>query len=112
MDRTGRGHFIVFDEIYLDLGSYISDLGPVLGKIRGEFTAPVDPILDMVTTPLPISDLLGEPITFLDLAEAFGYLDPGTRQFIDVLHQVVDVSSSWSAISTARACSFRWGLLK
>ena len=36
----------IVDEIYLDLGSYISDfLGPVLGKIR-EFTAPADPILD------------------------------------------------------------------
>ncbi|MBL9126513.1 MAG: hypothetical protein JNL97_02645, partial [Verrucomicrobiales bacterium] len=87
-----QGPNIDVDEIYLDLGSYISDfLGPVLGKIR-EFTEPVDPILDMVTEPLPIiSDLLGEPITFLDLAEAFGYLDPGTRKFIEVIAQVVDV---------------------
>lgn len=87
-----QGPNINVDEIYLDLGSYISDfLGPVLGKIR-EFTAPADPILDMVTEPLPIiSDLLGEPITFLDLAEAFGYLDPGTRKFIEVIDQVIDV---------------------
>ena len=87
-----KGPNINVDEIYLDLGSYISDfLGPVLGKLR-EFTAPADPILEMVTTPLPIiSDLLGEPITFLDLAESFGYLDPGTRKFIEVIAQVVDV---------------------
>lgn len=92
LEKGQDGPHINFDEIYLDLGSYISEfLGPVLGKIR-EFTAPADPILDMVTEPLPIiSDLLGEPITFLDLAEAFGYLDPGTRKFIEVVAQVVDV---------------------
>jgi hypothetical protein len=92
LEKGQTGPTINIDEVYLDLGSYISDfLGPVLGKIR-EFTEPADPILDMVTTPLPIiSDLLGEPITFLDLAEAFGYLDPGTRKFIEVVGQVVDV---------------------
>lgn len=92
LENGQTGPNIDVDNVYLDLGSYISDfLGPVLGKIR-EFTAPADPILEMVTTPLPIlSDLLGEPITFLDLAEAFGYLDPGTRKFIEVVAQVVDV---------------------
>lgn len=92
LDKGQQGPNINVDEIYLDLGSYISDfLGPVLGKIR-EFIEPADPVLEMVTTPLPIiSDLLGEPITFLDLAEAFGYLDPGTRKFIEVVDQVVDV---------------------
>ncbi len=92
LENGATGPNINVDEVYLDLGSYISDfLGPVLGKIR-EFVEPADPILEMVTTPLPIiSDLLGEPITFLDLAESFGYLDPGTRKFIEVVAQVVDV---------------------
>lgn len=92
LNEGQQGPNVSIDEIYLDLGSYISDfLGPVLGKIR-EFVQPADPILEMVTTPLPIiSDLLGKPITFLDLAEAFGYLDPGTRKFIEVIKQVVDI---------------------
>jgi hypothetical protein len=41
--RARPGPTINVDEVYLDLGSYISDfLGPVLGKLR-EFTAPADP---------------------------------------------------------------------
>lgn len=92
LEHGQDGPHITFDEIYLDLGTYISEfLGPVLGKIR-EFTAPADPILDMVTARLPIlSDLAGKTITFLDLAEAFGYLDPGTRKFIEVVKEVVDL---------------------
>ena len=57
-------------DIYLDLGTFISDfLGPILDKIQ-EVTEPIQPIIDLVTARIPIlSDLAGEDITLLNLAQ-------------------------------------------
>src|SRR5262249_55423648 len=76
--------------IYLDLGSFISDfLGPILDKIQ-DVTEPLQPILDLVTARIPIlSDLAGETITLLTLAEIFGLLEPSTVDFINDVIQVI-----------------------
>ncbi|MHC1765336.1 MAG: SdrD B-like domain-containing protein [Verrucomicrobiia bacterium] len=81
---------IEFTDIYLDLGTYISDfLAPILEKIRS-VTEPLQPIIDVVTTPIPvISDLAGQPVTFLNLAEAFGLLEPSTIRFIECVLKVI-----------------------
>lgn len=86
---------IEFGNIRLDLGSFISDvIGPILEEIQ-KVTQPLQPIIDIVTMELPIlSELAGKPITFLTLAEAFGYLDPGTVKFIQQVLQVVDFINS------------------
>ncbi|MCS7090886.1 MAG: Calx-beta domain-containing protein [Verrucomicrobiota bacterium] len=81
---------IDFTNLRLDLGTFVSDfLGPVLREIR-KVTEPIQPILDIVTMRLPIlSDLAGRKITILDMAEAFGLLEPSTRDFIEnVIHVV------------------------
>lgn len=85
---------IEFRNVMLDVGSFVSDvLGPIVEKIK-EIIDPIKPILDMVTARIPIiSDLAGKTITFLDLAEGFGYLDPGTRQFIEQAIKIIDLIS-------------------
>ncbi|MCT7991818.1 proprotein convertase P-domain-containing protein [Laspinema olomoucense] len=72
--NIGKLETVAFNNVGLDLGSFISDfLGPIVGKIQN-MTEPIQPIIDVLTNPLPvISDLAGQNITLIDLAEAFGY---------------------------------------
>lgn len=82
-------------DIYLDLGTFISDfLAPILEKIQ-DVTEPLQPILDLVTARIPIlSDLAGEKITLLTLAEIFGLLEPSTVDFINDVIQVITLINS------------------
>lgn len=86
---------IAFTDIYLDLGTFISDfLGPILEKIQ-EVTGPIQPIIDIVTARIPvISDLAGETITLIDLAEVFGLLEPSTIDFIEGIIHVIELINS------------------
>ena len=81
---------IWFDNVGLDLGSFISGfLGSILKEVQ-QITEPIQPILDMVTARIPIiSDLAGETVNMLKLAEFFGYLSPSTVDFITDVAQVV-----------------------
>lgn len=83
---------IAFTNIYLDLGTFISDfLGPVLKEVR-RVTEPIQPIVDIVTARIPvISDLAGQTITLLDLAEVFGLLEPSTVDFIQGVIGVINL---------------------
>lgn len=88
---NGAGKPLVeFRDLYLDIGSFLSDfLNPVLSEIR-KITEPFQPIIDIVTARLPIlSDLAGKTITLLDLAEFFGLLEPSTRDFIEDVLKVI-----------------------
>src|SRR5262249_33695403 len=61
--------FVGFKDVGLDLGTYISNVvKPILEKIQ-DITDPVQPIIDIVTTPLPILSDLGLDITLLDIAK-------------------------------------------
>ena len=84
-----------FNNLGIDLGTWISDfLGPILNKID-ETVDPVRPIIEAVTAPIPIlSDLAGRDINLLDVMESFGYLDPGVRKFIDVALFVIELADN------------------
>ncbi len=86
---------IAFTDIYLDLGTFISDfLGPILTEIR-KVTEPLQPLIDVVTARLPVlSDLAGETVTLLTLAEVFGLLEPSTVDFIEGVLEVVELINS------------------
>ena len=90
LDHGAGSPQISVTDIYLDLGTFISDfLGPILAKIQ-DVTEPLQPILDLVTARIPIlSDLAGEKVTLLTLAETFGLLEPSTVDFIKDVIQVV-----------------------
>jgi hypothetical protein len=85
-------HLVEFTDITLDLGSYVSDvLGPIVGKVK-EFTEPIQPLIDFLTTPFPVVDKLGFSITPLDLAAAYGSFDPG------LIYAVADIISLINSI--------------
>src|SRR5262249_24932923 len=83
LDNAAGTPQISVPDLYLALGSFISDfLAPILEKIQ-DVTEPLQPIIDVVTARIPIlSDLAGETITLLTLAEIFGLLEPTTVDFI------------------------------
>jgi len=68
---------VEFQNITLDLGSYVSDvLGPIVENVQ-EYTEPIQPLIDFITTPFPVLSDFGLNITPLDLAAAYGQIDPG-----------------------------------
>ncbi|HXV74786.1 MAG TPA: hypothetical protein VD788_00590, partial [Candidatus Polarisedimenticolaceae bacterium] len=77
---------VEFRDIGLDLGSFISDfLGPIVEEVQ-KFTEPFQPVIDVVTAPIPVvSDLAGRDISLVDLAGMTGYVNP------DLIYAIADV---------------------
>jgi Ca2+-binding RTX toxin-like protein len=69
VNAIGDGLKLVeFRDVGLDLGSFLSDvLGPILEEVSA-YTEPLQPIVDFITSPIPIIGDLGLDITWLDLA--------------------------------------------
>ena len=94
---------VEFDDLRLDVGSFVSDvLGPIVQKVK-EVTEPLQPIIDVITAPIPvISDLAGSPVTLLDLAASFGHVDPGLiygiADIIDFVNSIPDPGEANLAI--------------
>ena len=82
---------VEFRDIGVDLGTFISDfVGPIVGQVK-DFTEPLQPLIDVFTAPIPvISDLAGSPVTLVDIAGAFGYVEPGLIYAIDDLITLVN----------------------
>ncbi|MDM8557941.1 LEPR-XLL domain-containing protein [Candidatus Parabeggiatoa sp. HSG14] len=84
---------VEFQNVSLDLGSYISDfIGPILGKVQ-DITKPLEPIIDFLTSPFPVLSDLGIELTFVDLAEYFsdGRFDTG---FFDSVVEIIEFVNS------------------
>ncbi|MBL8385220.1 MAG: exo-alpha-sialidase, partial [Burkholderiales bacterium] len=84
---------VEFQDVGIDLGTFISDfLSPIVEQVK-QFTEPLQPLIDVLTAPIPvISDLAGEPYTLLDLAAATGYVDAGLIYAIaDVISFINDI---------------------
>ncbi|HKK50418.1 MAG TPA: hypothetical protein VKA74_02470, partial [Myxococcota bacterium] len=85
---------VEFREVGLDLGSFISDfIAPVLSEIQ-KVTGPIQPIVDLLTSPLPVISDLGPPVTILDLARSTGFLNPA------LIESVADIITLVNAIPT------------
>jgi Ca2+-binding RTX toxin-like protein len=84
--------YIKFQNVGLNLGSFFSDLlAPILEQIQ-KITEPIQPIVDVLTAPIPvISDLAGEDITLIDIAGMFGVVDPG---FIYAIADIITLVNS------------------
>ncbi|MBB3329602.1 Ca2+-binding RTX toxin-like protein [Halomonas campaniensis] len=82
---------IAFNDVRLNVGSFLTDLlGPIVGQIQ-QITGPLEPIIDVLTTPIPvISDLAGKPITLVDLAATFGEFNPG---FIYAIADIIKLAN-------------------
>jgi len=78
---------VEFRDVSLDVGSFLSDVvGPIVKEVQ-KITAPIQPLIDILTTPLPVISDLGPPVTLLDLAGAFGTIDPR------MIYSIADVIS-------------------
>ncbi|MBL7039484.1 MAG: hypothetical protein ISR77_12695, partial [Pirellulaceae bacterium] len=93
-DAIAEGLEIVkIQNINLDLGEFISDVvGPIVEEVN-KFTAPLQPIIDFMTSPVPI---IGEflDFTWIDLAGAYGNVD--TRlitQVAEVITLINDIAA-------------------
>src|SRR5262249_57323504 len=86
--------YVGFENVGLDLGSYFSNfIKPIVQKIQ-EYTAPIKPFLDFLTTPIPIISDLAGPTTLLDIAAKSGFLNPGIIQAIELIDQIIDLAHS------------------
>ncbi|HEU5083458.1 MAG TPA: calcium-binding protein [Acidimicrobiales bacterium] len=90
-----------FDNVRLDLGSFIAEfLNPVLSEIQ-KFTKPLQPIIDTLQAPIPgvaqLAELIGtDPPTLLDLMEAVADSD------LTVIKRLLDVISFANALPTVQ----------
>jgi Ca2+-binding RTX toxin-like protein len=77
-----------FRDVEIDMGSFINDfLKPFVDKIA-EITEPLQPIIDVITAPIPvISDLAGQPISLVDIAGMTGYVEPA------MIYAIADIIS-------------------
>ena len=87
--------YVAFEDVELDLGSFLGDLiVPLVEKIQN-VTEPFQPIIDVVTAAIPVlSDLAGEPVTLVDIAAAFGEFNP------DLIYALADLISLVNSIPT------------
>jgi Tol biopolymer transport system component/Ca2+-binding RTX toxin-like protein len=82
---------IGFNNVKLDLGTFISDFAsPVLKNVQ-KITKPVKPIIDILEKDI---DLKVAKFNLLDIAEGLGYIDQQDRDFIDSVSQVVTIVNS------------------
>ncbi len=85
---------VEFRNVGLDLGTYISNVvKPILEEIQ-DITEPVQPIIDIVTTPLPILSDLGLDITLLDIAKMTGVVNPALITAIETIADVITLVNS------------------
>src|SRR5438874_8830901 len=95
--------YVAFENIGLDLGSFFSDFLKPLVKGIQDVTNPLQPFIDVFTSPIPvISDLAGQPITLLDVAGLFGEVDPGMIEaiadIITLINSIPDVAAGQTLI--------------
>jgi Ca2+-binding RTX toxin-like protein len=95
---------VSIENIALDLGSFISDvLGPIVEEVS-KFTEPVQPIIDFITSPVPIIGQLGLDITWLDLAEMLAgdkvnvALIRSITEIISFVNQIAELSEADSVM--------------
>lgn len=92
-----------FEDVELDLGSFINDfLAPILDEVT-KFTKPLQPIIDVVSAPIPgisqLAELVGEePVTMIDLFEAISGND---LTLIKTLLDVVTFINAVAALGDA-----------
>ncbi|HEV8604724.1 MAG TPA: calcium-binding protein [Tepidisphaeraceae bacterium] len=91
--------YVAFEDIGLDLGTFFSDFLRPLVKGIQEVTDPLQPFIDVFTSPIPvISDLAGQPVTLLDIAGLFGEVDPSMIEaianIITLVNSIPDVSGT------------------
>jgi len=70
---------ISFENVQMDLGAFISDfLKPIIDQVR-DVTKPLDPIVSLLTTPIPLLTALGAAPNEANLLGLAGKIMGGTK---------------------------------
>jgi hypothetical protein len=90
-DLSGGVPSVAFDDVKLDLGTFFSQfVGPILADVQAVLK-PFAPVIHFINSRLPvISDLRGQDITLLKLAEEAGQVDPEAQIAVDIVQKLVD----------------------
>jgi hypothetical protein len=90
--QLGTDPTVGFENVQLNLGDFFGGFaGNILGEIQRTL-APVQPVIEVLTTPLPVlSDLSGHAVTLVDVARQFGRADVANfaQAVIDVNNLIV-----------------------
>ncbi|MFA6718013.1 MAG: LEPR-XLL domain-containing protein, partial [Prevotella sp.] len=101
-----------FSDIKMDMGAFISKvLGPIVKKIQ-TVTAPMQPIIDFLTTPFPVLKDLGYSVTPLELAKQYAgkYFDSGMITALQDLITLADKITTFNEKLSASGKSLTIGL--
>lgn len=86
-----------FNNVKLDLGSFLSDFAkPIVEQVR-HITRPLEPIIDVITTNLPLLDEFGINISLLSIAKKFA----PELGLIDAIPKIVTAAKALDSIDTA-----------
>ncbi len=98
----GNAPSVAFNNITVDPGQIVRGfLGPIIDEINSVLD-PIRPVLQVLESPLPVvSQLAGRPFTLLDIAELYGYLPAGTRDFIRAANKLLALADQAKTIASS-----------
>ena len=108
---SGSRPNVAFNNIRLDLGKFLSDfLNPIVSQVQ-KIVAPIKPVLDILTAPLPVlSDLAptralldqdgDQKVSLLEMAALLGEGFGTAVKFINAVKAIVDVAEFIASIPT------------
>jgi hypothetical protein len=84
---------VAFNNVELDLGSFINNFATPIVKELNNIITPVRPVFDLLTARIPlISDLAGQDVSLLTLAAEFGDVSPeDVDDFTKVYHFITKI---------------------
>ncbi len=95
---------VAIENISLDVGSFLNEvLGPIVAEVS-KFTAPIQPLIDFITSPVPIVGQLGLKITWLDLAQMLAgdkvnvSLFRSIAEIITLINDIAEISNAGSVL--------------
>ena len=96
-DLEGGVPTVAFTNITLNAGEFITDFADGVLKEVKKFTEPIQPIVDFVTTPLPLLSDFGFEFTPLDIAAALGYATEA--EYVEAVAGIINVINSVPEVS-------------
>ena len=96
-DLEGAIPTVSFTNVTLNAGAFITDFVDDILKNVKEFTEPVQPVVDFITSPIPILSDFGFDFTPLDVAEALGYASEA--EYVEAIADIVSAVNSVPTIT-------------
>lgn len=96
-DLEGGVPTVAFTNITLNAGEFIADFADTVLKQVQQFTQPIQPIVEFVTSPIPLISEFGFDFTPLDIARALGYATEA--DYVEAVAGIINVINSVPEVS-------------